>query len=345
MANRQLSGKWVLVVGTGAADALPLPAEVTWATVEVCRALAREGHGLITGDWPGVDELAAQTYASELHSLGVPVEDSLKQIVANDEPYERLVKDGSVVRADTMFDANLSKLGLADFVVLLGGVGGTLKMFRASQLVKKPVLPIAGTKGDAEEAFKDSLSEWHERPIEGISPEEFSRLGKPIKAEEDARRVAADLMLMIEKIIGQANEPPEFGCAVLTPNEEKFDHVRTVITEALKLAGVKRVIIVPAVDYRELGPNLTENPIEKADLVIADISGRRPNVMYELGFAHALRKPVLRIVEKGEGEIPDEHTSDADFTYNLTQTASELTSELLNWVERHKITSTQARVV
>ena len=33
--------------------------------------------------------------------------------------------------------------------------------------------------------------------------------------------------------------------------------------------------------------------INAADFVIADITGRNPNVLYELGLAHALAKPVL----------------------------------------------------
>lgn len=43
--------------------------------------------------------------------------------------------------------------------------------------------------------------------------------------------------------------------------------------------------------------------INVADFVIADISGRNPNVLYELGIAHTLAKPVL-IISKDAGDIP-----------------------------------------
>jgi hypothetical protein len=33
--------------------------------------------------------------------------------------------------------------------------------------------------------------------------------------------------------------------------------------------------------------------IEKAKLLLADVSGKNPNVFYELGLAHAARKPVV----------------------------------------------------
>lgn len=37
--------------------------------------------------------------------------------------------------------------------------------------------------------------------------------------------------------------------------------------------------------------------IEKADLVIADLSGQNPNVFYEVGIAHTLGKPVLLLAQ------------------------------------------------
>jgi hypothetical protein len=43
--------------------------------------------------------------------------------------------------------------------------------------------------------------------------------------------------------------------------------------------------------------------IHAADFVIADITGRNPNVLYELGIAHTLAKPVL-IISKNAADIP-----------------------------------------
>jgi hypothetical protein len=43
--------------------------------------------------------------------------------------------------------------------------------------------------------------------------------------------------------------------------------------------------------------------INDADFVVADITGRNPNVLYELGIAHTLAKPVL-IVSRTAADIP-----------------------------------------
>ena len=45
------------------------------------------------------------------------------------------------------------------------------------------------------------------------------------------------------------------------------------------------------------------NQISKADVVVADMTGRNPNVFYELGLAHALQKPVV-LVSSNENDVP-----------------------------------------
>ena len=44
--------------------------------------------------------------------------------------------------------------------------------------------------------------------------------------------------------------------------------------------------------------------ISQADVVIADCSGRNPNVFYELGMAHALGKPVVLITSDAVEQAP-----------------------------------------
>lgn len=45
------------------------------------------------------------------------------------------------------------------------------------------------------------------------------------------------------------------------------------------------------------------NQIAKADLIVAEMTGRNPNVFYEVGYAHALGKRVILLTEKVE-DIP-----------------------------------------
>src|SRR2546430_15128697 len=45
------------------------------------------------------------------------------------------------------------------------------------------------------------------------------------------------------------------------------------------------------------------NQISKADVIVADMSGRNPNVFYEVGYAHALGKIVLLLTQNAD-DIP-----------------------------------------
>jgi hypothetical protein len=56
--------------------------------------------------------------------------------------------------------------------------------------------------------------------------------------------------------------------------------------------------------------------IESADAIVADLTNADANVMYELGFAHALKKPVLPIIQRDSTGIPSDLQGYLFYTYN-----------------------------
>ncbi len=94
-------------------------------------------------------------------------------------------------------------------------------------------------------------------------------------------------------------EVRERTCLLLIPNSG----VQRAIAEALEEAGIS-----PIQDefggVRSFFDVVPISSIERANMIIADITGSNPNVMYGLGFAHALRKPVLIIVQEREEITP-----------------------------------------
>ena len=75
--------------------------------------------------------------------------------------------------------------------------------------------------------------------------------------------------------------------------------------------------------------------LERADLVIADITENDPNVMYELGFAHALKKPVLPLVQRGSGPIPSDLKGYLFYVYDI-QNVRDLGRVVTDWVRRNR---------
>jgi hypothetical protein len=93
---------------------------------------------------------------------------------------------------------------------------------------------------------------------------------------------------------------------------------------------VLKYIISPAVEplgYKPLRADQISEPgiitsqviqrIIEDELIIADLSDRNPNVFYELALRHALRKPFVQIIKKGEA-IPFDIASSRIIHFDIT---------------------------
>lgn len=71
------------------------------------------------------------------------------------------------------------------------------------------------------------------------------------------------------------------------------------------------------------------NQINKADVIIADLTGKNPNVFYEVGYAHALQKKVILLTKKAE-DIPFDLRHHYHIVYEgkITSLKEELTRRL-----------------
>ena len=90
---------------------------------------------------------------------------------------------------------------------------------------------------------------------------------------------------------------------VLMPFDEEFDPVyKKFIKPVFEEAG----FVVDRADDILSQQNILKDVLEgihKSDLIVADLTGANPNVFYELGLAHALRKPVILITQSIE-DVP-----------------------------------------
>jgi nucleoside 2-deoxyribosyltransferase len=67
----------------------------------------------------------------------------------------------------------------------------------------------------------------------------------------------------------------------------------------------------------ELTSNILDN-IRQADFIIADVSRQNPNVLYEVGFAHALRKPTILLFNiKSDYNLPSDLAGLQYIAYDL----------------------------
>ncbi|AKI98917.1 hypothetical protein ATI61_106300 [Archangium gephyra] len=202
----QWSGKWIAVAGT---DSGQLPEQIE----QVCRmlgeGLARDGHGLIGGGWPGVDAVVARAYVATLRNQGVNPKDSFLQILEEERSPE--VQEGTLetVRPEDSFAAEVSR---ADALVLIGGLGGTAAMFEAARALGKPVLPLRATGGDAEVVHEYILGDTSYLLQAGLSRRIMRKLEGPISTEEELRHTIDDVL---EFVGGIPSVPTAYARALL----------------------------------------------------------------------------------------------------------------------------------
>ena len=113
---------------------------------------------------------------------------------------------------------------------------------------------------------------------------------------------------------------------VLTPFNEKYASQYSVIRGLVTSLGFK----CNKGDDSNLSSNILAHiteQIAKSRLVIANISGRNPNVFYELGLAHALGKPVI-IVSESLSDIPFDINSSRILAFDDEK---DLEVKLRNW--------------
>ena len=101
--------------------------------------------------------------------------------------------------------------------------------------------------------------------------------------------------------------PPEKTCFVIAPigepdsdTRKRSDQVlRHIIRPAVKECGYQ-AIRADEIDKPGIITSQVIQHVITDDLVIADLTERNPNVFYELAIRHALRKPFVQLIKKGE---------------------------------------------
>ncbi|AKH77539.1 nucleoside 2-deoxyribosyltransferase domain protein [Leptospira interrogans str. 2003000735] len=116
----------------------------------------------------------------------------------------------------------------------------------------------------------------------------------------------------------------EIFAFVLMPFSDEFDDVYRL--------GIKEVanslnITAERVDEQKFKEGILERiyrQIEMADIVIADMSGRNPNVFYEVGYAHAKEKMCILLTNNFE-DIPFLKETPPNFVSSLCLPPNECT--------------------
>lgn len=123
-------------------------------------------------------------------------------------------------------------------------------------------------------------------------------------------------------------------CFIITPIGDEVDsirrHIDGIIEAAIKPALKEKYKISVAHKISEPG-SITKQIISEIyedDLVIANLTNKNPNVMYELALRHSIGKPVIMIAEIGTPLPADIIMQRTIFYHNDAKGVLELREEL-----------------
>jgi nucleoside 2-deoxyribosyltransferase len=98
---------------------------------------------------------------------------------------------------------------------------------------------------------------------------------------------------------------------ILSPDDASYTRVRETIEQSLRESGFEFIGSESLLSAGNLYRNAIFDAIHEADIIIADVTGSssqdRSNIMFELGLASGLRKPMILLLStKSEGSLPED---------------------------------------
>jgi hypothetical protein len=185
---------WVLVAGTGH----NLNMKLAQTCDALGAALARSGHGIVTGGWPGVDEAVGRSFARELERMegSIPIDARLIHVMVHgDTP---AFSQGRLVQVRAGDEKYSEAITRADFVVMVGGLGVTMEIAKRAHEAGRVVLPLADTGGDARKFHLRMEAEWSSGEWAAIDISELTTLAT------EAPGVIDDLPRILDRLLARS---------------------------------------------------------------------------------------------------------------------------------------------
>jgi hypothetical protein len=177
----------------------------------------------------------------------------------------------------------------ADVMVTINGEGNTAVVLDLASVVQKPALPLPFTGSDSRTFWDKHREEIRERfRLDEATATALETFDLEAAGETERRALARRI---VHEILPMALRRT---CLVLMPFRSSLTPLyEDVIRPAIADAGFDPIRIDFSVEPGDIFDQFVRL-LEKADAVVVDVTGANPNVMYELGHAHARRiEPLL----------------------------------------------------
>lgn len=182
----------------------------------------------------------------------------------------------------------------ADAVILVRGYDGTFRAAHWSNVAKKPLLPLTCFGGAAAAIYREEFDRFEEKYSGRLSRARY----------EELTTVTADWASLAEKVVSLAEDSATSNHVVAMMSYTKdgptglaLKNAYAAYRQATKEFGY---ICERVEDQNTVGrivPRILAQ-IRESAFVIADLTDLRPNVLFEVGYAIGLDKPVILTAQK-----------------------------------------------
>ena len=188
----------------------------------------------------------------------------------------------TILQGDSARQRRLKLVTAATAIITVKGFQNTSLLLDAALAVGKPFLPLPFTGGDSREYwddYKDRICRWFGIPVEVAA--QLESIDLPLCTAKEKRQLA-------ERVAGIVAKAIERICLLALPFHDSYrKFYREVLEPAITAAGfTPRRLDEVLYSGRILAEYFRS--LNDSDRVIADVTDYNPNVMYEIGYAHAL---------------------------------------------------------
>jgi len=262
-----------------------------------------EGLTIVTGgfkhliqepDRPSTDWWVVKGALERLKREGIRADTRIETLLPEKDSAEIIrfrVGKIHVLRNRSLQARRFTLINSVDAVVTVEGSGGTREQIDLALALEKPCLPLPFTRGISSKRWienREMIQEWFDVDVntaEILESIDLSSMSEHSN-KELANRVKELLLRKLKR-----------RCFVMMPFSSEY---LPLYEQSVKLAIVEQGFEAVRTDHLNLVGNVVEvlrGAINSCDCAIAVITEHNPNVMYELGLAHAQGKPVIMLAE------------------------------------------------
>lgn len=204
----------------------------------------------------------------------------------------------------------------AHAIITIEGSTSTRQVIELAMASETPILPIPCTGGQSKEAWEDYESEI-------LTTFQISKGSTEYEILHNGLGIPAKLANVVINLVKTRLMS---SCFIAMPLKSEFDKVyNSAIAAALIESGYNPIRPDKMMKPGNIMQQIIES-IRKSSIFLADITGLNPNVMYELGMAHILGKPIVLISQtneegKSRNKIPFDISTERILQYNKKSTS------------------------